>query len=104
MGRRTHSTWEPDAGHHWTLAEAARTCACANKHRFPDPPEQQETHADADVDSVRQVVAASREIVRCRDCRRFLFISQHGRPWGPAVREMCRLEARHLTLGLTAAP
>jgi len=56
------------------------------------------------VDGVRQAVAAAREIVRCRDGRRFLFISQHGRPWGLAVREMCRLEARQLARGLTAAP
>ncbi len=103
MGRRIHSPWAPDTGHHWTLAEAARACARENTHRFPDPPERQEAHADTDVDGVRQVVAASREIVRCRDCRRVLFVTRHGRPWGPAVREMCRSEARHLALGLTAA-
>jgi len=84
MGRRIHSPWAPDTGHHWTLAEAARACARENTHRFPDPPERQEAHADTDVDGVRQVVAASREIVRCRDCRRVLFVTRHGRPWGPA--------------------
>ncbi len=104
MGRRTQLTWALEAGRHWTLAEATRTCARENKHRFLDPPERQETHADADVDGVRQAVAAAREIVRCRDGRRFLFISQHGRPWGLAVRKMCRLEARQLARGLTAAP
>ncbi len=103
MGRRIHSLWRPDEGRSWALAEAARACARENKHHFPDPPERQETHAYADVDGVRQAVAASREIVRCRDCRRFLFITGHGRPWGPAVREMCRPQARQLTLGLTAA-
>lgn len=102
MGRRIHSIWTPDEGHRWTLAEAARACARENTHRFLDPPERQETQAYADVDGVRQAVAAAREIMRCRDCRRFLFISRQGRPWGPAVREMCRVEARQLTLGLTA--
>ena len=104
MGRRTQLTWALKAGRHWTLAEATRTCARENKHRFPDPPERQEAHAYADVDGVRQAVAASREIVRCRDCCRFLFVTAHGRPWGPAVREMCRVEARQIPLGLTVAP
>ncbi len=104
MGRRIHSPWRPDAARVWTLADAARACARENTHRFPDPPERQEAHADADVDGVRQAVAASREIVRCCDCRRFLFVTAVGRPWGPAVREMCRVEARQLPLGLTVAP
>ncbi len=104
MGRRTHSTWTPDAGRHWTLAEAARVCTRENKHRFLDPPERQKIQAYADVDGARQAVAVAREIVRCRDCRRFLFVTAHGRPWGPAVREMCRVEARQLPLGLTVAP
>ncbi len=104
MGHRIHSPWRPDAARVWTLAEAARVCTRENRHRFPDPPERQETHADADVDGARQAVAASREIVRCRDGRRVLFITGQGRPWGPAVREMCRSEARQLPLGLTAVP
>jgi len=108
MGRRIHATWRPDAAataaRVWTLTNAARACARENTHRFPDPPKRQEAHAYADVDGVRQAVAASREIMRCRDCRRFLFITGHGRPWGPAVREMCRVEAWQLPLGLTVAP
>jgi len=80
MGRRIHSTWTPDESHHWTLAEATRACARENKHRFIDPPELQEVRAYADIDGARQAVAAAREIARCRDCRRFLFVTRQGRP------------------------
>ncbi len=103
MGRRTHSTWTPDEGHRWTIFEAACACVRANTHRFLDPPKRQETRADADVDGARQTVAASREIVRCRDGHRILFVTHHDRPWGPAVRETCHLESGQLTLGLTVA-
>jgi len=72
-----------------------------NTHRFLDPPERQEMHADADVGGARQATAA-REVVRCRDGHRVLFVTAHGHPWGPAVREMCRLEAQQLTRDLTA--
>jgi len=55
-----------------------RAQARADTHRFLDPPTRQEARADADVDGARQAVVASREIVRCRDGRRVLFVTQHG--------------------------